>query len=236
MSDFAYQEKKVSDLTVKVTLDEYSDVDSPREWGMSSKMWTKKGRYLSPDEKPTECVFESLAQEFGIEEPNLYVDSHESFIKKISKFAVILPVFRYEHGGIAYSTSSFSCTWDSGQAGFIFMKKEDIRKEYNVKNVTKKVIEQVVEHLKGQVEDYSMWANGQVYEYSIYDKNDDLLSSCGGFLGDTDDCLSEGIEVANHIIADYKSRRLDRLKQLIINNVPYLNRSHELGLIHAEWA
>ena len=32
-----------------------------------------------------------------------------------------LPVYMYEHSGIALSTSAFSCKWDSGQIGYIFV-------------------------------------------------------------------------------------------------------------------
>jgi hypothetical protein len=34
--------------------------------------------------------------------------------------AVYLPIYAYEHGGIALSTGSFSCRWDSGQLGWIW--------------------------------------------------------------------------------------------------------------------
>lgn len=38
-----------------------------------------------------------------------------------------LPLYLYDHSGITMRTSSFSCRWDSGQVGFIYMTKKNLR-------------------------------------------------------------------------------------------------------------
>lgn len=48
----------------------------------------------------------------------------EEAIKERYKGATILPLYMYEHSGIALSTTPFSCPWDSGRLGFVIMTKE----------------------------------------------------------------------------------------------------------------
>ena len=85
---------------------------------------------------------------------------------------------------MALSTSAFSCKWDSGQVGYIFVSYEDIIKEYG-----KLDIEMATKVLKGEVEEYSQYINGEVYGYQIYNKEEqydcpDSIDSCWGFIGD----------------------------------------------------
>lgn len=35
------------------------------------------------------------------------------------------PIYAYIHGGIAFSASPFSCSWDSGVAGFVTLPKDE---------------------------------------------------------------------------------------------------------------
>ena len=51
--------------------------------------------------------------------------------------AVMLPLSLFDHSGITMNTTGFSCPWDSGQVGWIYISYEKIRKEYNWKNLTK---------------------------------------------------------------------------------------------------
>jgi hypothetical protein len=98
-----------------------------------------------------------------------------------------LPVYMYKHSGIALSTSAFSCKWDSGQIGYIFVSYEDIIKEYG--NLD---IETATKVLEYEIKEYSLYLNGECYGYIIYakDKYDTLLldsqdhlESCFGFIG-----------------------------------------------------
>jgi hypothetical protein len=43
---------------------------------------------------------------------------------------IVLPVYMYDHSGTALSTTPFSCRWDSGQVGYIYVDYTDIRKVY----------------------------------------------------------------------------------------------------------
>ena len=108
------------------------------------------------------------------------------------KDVVILPLYLYDHSGITMNTTGFSCRWDSGQVGFIYVTHEEIRKEFGVKRVTKELREKVKGYLKGEVDVYDQYITGDVYYFSIYQKetcnlgceHEEFEDSCGGFFGD----------------------------------------------------
>jgi hypothetical protein len=51
------------------------------------------------------------------------------------RIAVILNVYAYEHSGITVSTSPFTCPWDSGQVGYIYLTRGDCLKEWGYKRL-----------------------------------------------------------------------------------------------------
>ena len=53
----------------------------------------------------------------------------------------MLPLYLYDHSGLAMSTESFSgraphAEWDSGQVGWIYVSKEDALKEFDADKMT----------------------------------------------------------------------------------------------------
>ena len=56
---------------------------------------------------------------------------------------VVLPVYMYDHSGITINTTGFSCPWDSGMVGIIYVSKEKIREKFNIKRISSKLIEKV---------------------------------------------------------------------------------------------
>jgi hypothetical protein len=125
---------------------------------------------------------------------------------------IMLPLYLYEHGGITMSTGAFSCPWDSGMVGLIYVSLANVRKEYSAKRVSKKLQGRVAGYLKGEVETYDQFLTGDVYGYSIYAPLDDSfddetdqededlrddLDSCWGFFG-YDTCLTEAKTVVDY--------------------------------------
>lgn len=84
-------------------------------------------------------------------------------IQRSKKTACYLPVYMYSHSGERFSTTPFSCRWDSGQIGIIACSKEEVRNWYQVKRVTKKVLAKAVAALNSEVETLDQYANGEVY-------------------------------------------------------------------------
>jgi len=67
------------------------------------------------------------------------LESFQAFLKANENSIVVLPLYLYDHSGITMKTTPFSCQWDSGQVGYIYVTYEDIRKEYNTKRITPKI-------------------------------------------------------------------------------------------------
>lgn len=117
-------------------------------------------------------------------------DDHTLSIEEVkeiedSKKYISLPLYLYDHSGITMRTTPFSCHWDSGKVGVIYVSKEQIRKEYNWKLITKKRLEKIEGYLKGEVETYNQYLTGEVYRYTITnDGTGEEIDSCGGFYGD----------------------------------------------------
>ncbi len=95
---------------------------------------------------------------------------------------VKLPIFACIHGGITVNTTGFSCPWDSGQSGWIFADYEKIRKEFGVKRVTKKVKEKIENILRGEIETYDTYLQGDVWYVEIT-KGGDVVDGVGGIFG-----------------------------------------------------
>jgi hypothetical protein len=47
-----------------------------------------------------------------------------------SDTVIALPLYLYDHSGITINTTGFSDKWDSGKVGYIFVGKEQVKREY----------------------------------------------------------------------------------------------------------
>lgn len=91
--------------------------------------------------------------------------------------SIWLPVYRYEHSCTLFNTTGFHCPWDSGQTGYIYVTKQQVREEYGVQRISPNLRSRIEHVLKSEVETFSKWANGEVYGF-INTETDD---SCWGF-------------------------------------------------------
>jgi hypothetical protein len=106
---------------------------------------------------------------------------------------ICLPLYLYDHSGITMNTTGFSCGWDSGQVGFIYVSIADVKKEYNWKNLNKARREKIINYLKGEVETYDQYLTGDVYGYCIDSVEvdeygdetviEESVESCWGYFG-----------------------------------------------------
>jgi len=95
---------------------------------------------------------------------------------------IVLPLYLYDHSGITMRTTPFSCPWDSGQVGVIFVEKNKVREEYGWKVITAKRKEKILERLKGEVETYDQYLRGEVYGFRKLVDGEEV-DSCWGFYG-----------------------------------------------------
>jgi hypothetical protein len=111
---------------------------------------------------------------------------------------IMLPIYMYDHSGITIKTTPFSCPWDSGQLGFIYVSKEKIRKEYNVKRVSPKIKETVLRVLEAEIKEYDYYIRGEVFGFTI-EKNDEEIDSCWGFFEEENDVMKLAKEEVDSI-------------------------------------
>lgn len=195
-------------LVIQIEQDEDAWRDGPRTWGNFTKLawYTRRDRYNK------EVDFSFTPGEFG---------SWEEFDEAVMREypgCVMLPVYKYEHSGIAYSTEDFNDRWDSGRVGFILATREDVLREYSRKRMTKALVVKVEALLRSEVEVYSQWSNGEVYAYSIMDPEDDdeIIDSCCGFYG-FDYVVEQAKEMAESLAKDLptpEERREQREREI----------------------
>jgi len=88
---------------------------------------------------------------------------------------IVKPVYRFEHSGIALSTSDRmfrACDpqgWDWSQIGFAVVTAEEIRANYLRKRISRKLREQAEGLVDAEVEEYSKFLNGEVYYFEVED-------------------------------------------------------------------
>jgi hypothetical protein len=164
-------------LTVKILND--SNPESPREWDNLGTMACFHRRYNLGDKNEFKTPDELQAH---LEETK----------------AIHLPLYLYDHSGLTMNTTGFSCPWDSGQVGIIFVTPENIRKEFGKKRITAKLREKVKEILRAEVETFDEYLRGDVYGY-VVEKDGNHLDSCWGFYGGINYCKEQANSAAENV-------------------------------------
>jgi len=174
----------VNGLTVEITPD--LDPESPREWDNNGIMVCFHRRYDLGDKTDLQSSdFESwqeVAEYLGREE----------------KAICIMPLYLYDHSGLRIKAGSFNgllpqghAEFDSGQVGFIYTSLEQLNKGgHSFTEITPEQMEQIQGWLTGEVETYDNYLSGNVFGFSIQDKNGEIIDSCYGFYG-LEHCIEE---------------------------------------------
>jgi hypothetical protein len=134
----------------------------------------------------------------------------EGYIVKKMNAKIILPLYLYDHSGLHLKVGSFRgmlpqghAEFDSCQVGFIYCTPEDIRRNFDIKRITKKQISKVERFLTAEVEEYAAYLNGSVYGYYITagdDTEDDFTDSACGFIGDYEEAIKAAKDVIDGIV------------------------------------
>ena len=217
--NFVQSEKLDYDSKCKYKLIMINDTcpTCPREWDNIGTMICFHRNYTTGDKhnysSPLELMYD-LADSYDSEEAEsleeLYNDckiSESEYFRKLKELAdknnLILPVYLLEHGDIKYITEDFNDSWDNGQVGIIYASYDTIKSEYG--DTSEESLEKAKNCMKGEVETYSQWANGEVYGFRLikvdeYNKEIEEIDSCWGFYGSDprengiEDYIPEGFE------------------------------------------
>ena len=123
---------------------ETTEIMNPREWNENlGTMLCFHRRYILGDKNPY-----NSGDYWG------WNDFAKSLFK-VHDVALMLPIYMYDHSGITISYKPFSCPFDSGQVGWIFMNKDQVRREFGVKRISKKVMDKVRSILIAEIEEYN---------------------------------------------------------------------------------
>ena len=122
----------------------------------------------------------------------------EAMQKVISEKYLMLPLYLYDHSGLAMSTESFSgraphAEWDSGQVGWIYVSKEDALKEFDADKMTGAIRQKADALMRSEVAAYDSYLRGECYGFELY-KNGELSDSCWGFMGNFSNVLKDMAE------------------------------------------
>lgn len=205
------EETTFGNYTVNIIRDE--DVETPREWDNLGTMVCWHSRYTLGDvdgqkEYSDQDNFWIELSGLEFEDPDYLTDEQRARVfKEAHRKNIILPLYLYDHSGITMRTSSFSCQWDSGQVGYIYVSLERVRKEYDCKRVSAKQRALVEKYLTGEVETYDQYLTGEVYGYTLThddDGEEEDLDSCWGFYGYGEQYLID--EIKSNIKFDINAR------------------------------
>jgi hypothetical protein len=201
-------------FTIRIEQDE-NPMNPRTEWDNFGIIAYKHRNYILGEEEINDPD-DFLAGLAGVE------PDKDNLMELAQRKNVILPVYLYDHSGITISCHPFSCPWDSGQVGYIYATYEQIRKEYNVKHVTKKVIEKVKNLLRSEIETFDNYLTGEVYGFIVEDKDGEDVDSCWGFYGE--DGIKEAKTEAENSINYEIERRIkkhnEEIKKMIRSKIP----------------
>lgn len=156
---------------LRIEQDEYPD--NPREWHHLSTMVCWHRRYSLGDEhnyKTPDDFYFSLAEELVGDTDKVKEMSNEQIKTLVltSKELVIMPLYLYDHGGLAISTSNRtfsaidSAGWDWGQVGWVYITMDRMREEFKGLS-DEELREQAEEIIESEVEIYNDYLSGNVY-------------------------------------------------------------------------
>ncbi|KJS43145.1 MAG: hypothetical protein VR71_11860 [Roseovarius sp. BRH_c41] len=178
MHDPVYEEA-YSGHTIKIFHD--PDPESPREWSNLGTLICWHRRYRLGDSHLFESPEAFLRDLAGVSDQSDL--SMDQLRERAERKAIILPVFLYDHSGLAMNTIAFHCPWDSGQVGYVYVTFEAVRTEFRVKRGTKTLREKVEDILRAEIVSYDAYLAGRVYGYVIK-RDGKEVDACWGFFGD----------------------------------------------------
>lgn len=155
------------------------DSPSPRENDNLGYLLTKHSRYRSPDGKNLSLYDIMCRTENEATDSEHHIKLIKQEAKKEGiKITAIYPISIYEHSNIVYRLGAYT-GWDDSNCGFYIVTDKTQKANGTETKEFKKIIEQ-------ELKDYTQWANGEIYAFILYDKEGEVLESCGGFY-DTND-------------------------------------------------
>lgn len=196
---------KYKGYEIKILYDE-DPLESPREWDNLGTMVCFHRRY-------------NLGDDHGFHDS----EDVRDFLRQYN--CIVLPLYLYDHSGITMSCAPFSCPWDSGQVGIIYVEIEQVKKEWGWKRLTKKRREKIEKLLRSEVKTYDDYLTGNIFGYQVERFGEDI-DSCWGYYGDPEKSgiIEEAKSAVDYDIGKRLKKKAERVKTFIRHNVPFEKR------------
>ena len=156
-----------------------------------------EARYEREDNRLFTQYYQRDRTRYEAESGQLERDHQARISRELDRVAIVLPLFLYDHSGRTISTAPFSCPWDSGQVGYIYVTFERARQEHGWKVMTKARRAKLIEYLQDEVKAYDDYLTGQVYGYVLTNDNGDTIDSLWGIY-DVEYARTEARNAAAH--------------------------------------
>ena len=149
--------------------------ESPRSWSNLGYFITVDSRHNSPDkhEQLEQFVKDTGEEATSQEEHIRMIKEDYEWENSEEKIIAIYPIVKYEHGGVAYSLGT-SHGFDYSNNGFYIVTTESQKET----GVLEKDFEKCI---KQELKSYNQYVNGEMLMFILYDKNGEVVDSCGGF-------------------------------------------------------
>jgi len=170
-----YKEHKLKDGHIlQIFQDTWAE--SPRSWDNLGTMAVFHKKYDFGDK------VDFASDDFGN-----WSEMQEHIENKLNA-VVCIPIYMYDHSGITIQTHAFSCPWDSGQIGFIYVTEEKLKDEYGETSLTAEHIKRATTNLETEIKTMNKYVMGDVYGFQLIKrepgKEDKIIDSCSGFYGE----------------------------------------------------
>ena len=141
--------------------------ENPREWEPAAVMHCGHQKYILGDKDAA----------------TPFVD--DDYRAKVQRPDVLtyLPIYMYDHSGLAFKHTPFDCQWDSGLLGWHYMTRESAAESWPHVIDEDELIERAHELMADELRVYDDYIGGEVYGYQIHDAEGNELDSCWGFIG-----------------------------------------------------
>lgn len=165
--------KTIEEPRLKVFYD--GDYENPRNENDNLGYFiTCEKRRESPDgNEDIKSLIQNLASESNSTDEHIEKIKAEFPSNFSEEVIAIYPVNRFEHGNVVYSRGKAS-GFDYSNCGFYI--------------ITNKTLERYGRHAKpdealidGELEEYTAWVNGEIYGFTLYDEQGEVVDGCTGF-------------------------------------------------------
>jgi len=127
---------------------------------------------IRPDEDPPNPIADAFYtskmicwhREYTLGDDHSFADPDDFREKITEENHVICPLFMFDHSGISLSITPFSCPWDSGQVGFVYVSKDAVPGPV----IGEAWRARAMRIIREEVEDYSAFVAGEVFGYTLY--------------------------------------------------------------------